>query len=182
MVGVDAGGEINNDNNNGDLHRALAAVSTTRFTIATYNSVPWLIGSSEGHEGRFSSGPLLIFSAGDIVGSSGMGRDAHFLMLSIQHFLCQPWCPPPPGALKDSFRESFVARDMCELWEFLFLDCARQRSCKILGLLNLCYRSLPLDNSSNTVVVVGGVHWLATHHLKVVHTALARSVWWDLRL
>ena len=30
-----------------------------------------------------------------LVSSSGMGRDNHSSMLSIQHFLCQPWCHPP---------------------------------------------------------------------------------------
>ena len=30
-----------------------------------------------------------------LVSSSGMGRNVHFLMLSIQHFLCRPQsCPP----------------------------------------------------------------------------------------
>ena len=30
-----------------------------------------------------------------IVSDSGIGRDVHYLMLSIQHFLCWPrWCPP----------------------------------------------------------------------------------------
>lgn len=43
------------------------------------------------------------------------------------------------------------------------------------ALYQLIRRTLPLDNSSKTVVVVGGVHWLAKHHLKVVQTALARE-------
>ncbi|KAK7493631.1 hypothetical protein BaRGS_00015143 [Batillaria attramentaria] len=43
------------------------------------------------------------------------------------------------------------------------------------ALYQLIRKTLPLDNSSNTVVVVGGVHWLAKHHLKVVQTALARE-------
>ena len=30
-----------------------------------------------------------------LVSNSGMGRDVHSLMLSIQHFLCQPWHHPP---------------------------------------------------------------------------------------
>ncbi|PVD25296.1 hypothetical protein C0Q70_15796 [Pomacea canaliculata] len=39
----------------------------------------------------------------------------------------------------------------------------------------LIRRTLPLGNSSSTVVVVGGVHWLGTHHLKVIMSALARE-------
>ena len=38
----------------------------------------------------------------------------------------------------------------------------------------LCYRSGPLQNNENTVLVVGGVHWLATHHLKVITQILHR--------
>ena len=37
-----------------------------------------------------------------IVSSSGMDRDVHYLMLSVQHFLCRPRQRPPfNGALKD---------------------------------------------------------------------------------
>ena len=35
------------------------------------------------------------FPQQDVVSRSGMGRDVHSLMLSIQHFLCQPWRRPP---------------------------------------------------------------------------------------
>ena len=36
------------------------------------------------------------FSAGGLcMGSSGMGRDVHSLVLSIQHFLCRPRRRPP---------------------------------------------------------------------------------------
>ena len=35
-----------------------------------------------------------------ILGSSGMGRDVHSLMLSIQHFLCRPLCHPPSKVLR----------------------------------------------------------------------------------
>ena len=30
-----------------------------------------------------------------IVSNSGMGKEVHFLMLSVQHFLCRPWRRPP---------------------------------------------------------------------------------------
>ncbi len=36
-------------------------------------------------------------------------------------------------------------------------------------------RSGPLENNHNTVLVVGGVHWLATHHLSVILKALQRE-------
>ena len=36
-------------------------------------------------------------------------------------------------------------------------------------------RSGPLENNHNTVLVVGGVHWLATHHLGVIKKALERE-------
>ena len=36
-------------------------------------------------------------------------------------------------------------------------------------------RWLPLDNNANTVLVVGGVHWLAPHHLTVLRAALQKE-------
>ena len=44
-----------------------------------------------------------------IVSSSGMDRDVHSLMLSVQHFLCRPRRRQPfKGALKDGFRMAVV--------------------------------------------------------------------------
>ncbi|XP_038054432.1 cadherin-like and PC-esterase domain-containing protein 1 [Patiria miniata] len=43
------------------------------------------------------------------------------------------------------------------------------------ALYQLVRHSRPLENSNNTVLVVGGVHWLATHHLKVLQKALERE-------
>ena len=60
-----------------------------------FSSVPWLIRSWEGHDRRFSRDLLPVFLQKATVRSSGKGRDVHPLMLSIQHFLCQPWCCPP---------------------------------------------------------------------------------------
>ena len=55
--------------------------------------------------------------------SSGMGRDVHSLMLSIQIFLCRPAASPSfQGALKDGFREAVVACDMPEPCKFPSLD------------------------------------------------------------
>ena len=44
-----------------------------------FSSVPWPICSSGGHQGRFNKDPLRVFSAG-----------GPCLMLSSQHFFCQP--------------------------------------------------------------------------------------------
>ena len=41
---------------------------------------------------------------------------------------------------------------------------------------------MPLENSHNTVLVVGGVHWLATHHLTVLLRALEREGLTDIRI
>ena len=51
-----------------------------------------------------------------IVSSSGMGRDVHSLMLSIQLFLCHPYMASPTlqGDLKDGFGEAVVLCDMLE--------------------------------------------------------------------
>nr|XP_006821655.1 PREDICTED: cadherin-like and PC-esterase domain-containing protein 1-like [Saccoglossus kowalevskii] len=43
------------------------------------------------------------------------------------------------------------------------------------ALYQLLQKTLPLENSTNTVLVVGGVHWLATHHLNVVQQSLERE-------
>ena len=53
-----------------------------------------------------------------IVNTSGMGRDVHSLMLSIQHFLCQPWHHPPS---KVGFGEAVVVCDKPEPCKFLSL-------------------------------------------------------------
>jgi len=37
-----------------------------------------------------------------------------------------------------------------------------------------CFRSQPLQNNSSTVVIVGGVHWLATQHLHTLMRVLRR--------
>ncbi|XP_046986199.1 cadherin-like and PC-esterase domain-containing protein 1 [Schistocerca americana] len=42
-------------------------------------------------------------------------------------------------------------------------------------LYSLINRSRPLENDSSTVLVVGGVHWLATHHLHVLLRVLRRE-------
>ena len=45
-----------------------------------------------------------------LVSSSGMGRDVHSLMMSIQHFLLPTTASPILlGALKDGFGEAVVA-------------------------------------------------------------------------
>ena len=51
--------------------------------------------------------------------SSGVGRDVHSLMLSIQHFLCQPRRRP--------FREAVMARNMPESCKFPSLDSCQDR-------------------------------------------------------
>ena len=54
-----------------------------------------------------------------IVNSSGMDRDVHSLMLSIQHFLLLTRALPTfQGALKDGFGETVVACDMPEPCKF----------------------------------------------------------------
>ena len=57
-----------------------------------FSSVPWQIGSSGGHDGRFSRDSLPAFLQRANVIRSGMGRVVHSLVLSIQLFLCRPTC------------------------------------------------------------------------------------------
>ena len=41
---------------------------------------------------------------------------------------------------------------------------------------------MPLENNHNTVLVVGGVHWIATHHLNVIKRALEREGLGNIRV
>lgn len=50
------------------------------------------------------------------------------------------------------------------------------------ALFRLLQRSRPLENNSNTVLVVGGVHWLATQHLHMMLQALRRDGLQGIRL
>ena len=60
--------------------------------------------------------------------SSGIGRDVHSLMLSIQHFhLPTTASPILQGALRDSFKETAVACDKPEPCKFPSLDNCQRR-------------------------------------------------------
>ncbi|XP_041349337.1 cadherin-like and PC-esterase domain-containing protein 1 [Gigantopelta aegis] len=50
------------------------------------------------------------------------------------------------------------------------------------ALYQLIKKNKPLQNNSNTVLVVGGVHWLAKHHIDVVLKALNRQGLTGIRL
>ena len=63
-----------------------------------------------------------------IVSSSGIGKDVHSLVLSIQHFLCRkPASPILQGALKDGFGEAGVACDIPEPCKFPSSDSCQKR-------------------------------------------------------
>ena len=65
-----------------------------------------------------------------VLSSSGMGRDVYFLVLSMQHFLCQPrHCPS--SAQRDCSGEAVRACEMPEPCTFPSLD-----SCQKGFLLN----------------------------------------------
>jgi len=52
---------------------------------------------------------------------------------------------------------------------------ASQRPVFDKALYQLLRKTMPLENNRNTILVVGGVHWLATHHLNVIDKALKRE-------
>ena len=58
-----------------------------------------------------------------------MGRDVHSVMLSFQHFLCQPTMVPRTlqYALKDGFREALMARNISQSCQFPSLDTCQKR-------------------------------------------------------
>ena len=63
-----------------------------------------------------------------LVSSSGMGRDVHSLMMSIQHFLLPSTASPILlGALKDGLGEAVVACDTPAPSKFPFLDSCQKR-------------------------------------------------------
>ena len=65
-----------------------------------------------------------------LVSSSGMGRDVHFLMLSIQHFLCRPRRRPPSKVPRRMFLERLSWRVTCSNHaSFRLLTVARRSSC-----------------------------------------------------
>ena len=53
-----------------------------------------------------------------LVSSSGMGRDVHSLMLSFQHFLCQPRIARPTWCPEGWLGEAVVVCDMPEPCKF----------------------------------------------------------------
>lgn len=40
----------------------------------------------------------------------------------------------------------------------------------------LAFRSRPLENTGQTVLVVGGVQWLNSNHLQIIHKVLKRYI------
>ena len=43
-------------------------------------------------------------------------------------------------------------------------------------LLIFLFRLLPLENNSNTVIVVGGVHWIVKKHIDIILEVLKRYI------
>ena len=65
------------------------------FSVQFSPLTDWVIRETfRGMIQQRSSSSLFLQEA--LVSSSGMGRDVHSLMLSVQHFLCWPWRHPPP--------------------------------------------------------------------------------------
>ena len=61
-----------------------------------------------------------------LVCSSGMSRDVHSLMMSIQHFLCKPW-HHPPSKVPWRIGEAGMACDMPAPCKFPSLDSCQKR-------------------------------------------------------
>ncbi|XP_033114618.1 cadherin-like and PC-esterase domain-containing protein 1 [Anneissia japonica] len=56
-----------------------------------------------------------------------------------------------------------------------FMIPANQRPPFDKAFLQVLQKAMPLENNENTVIVIGGVHWLATHHLNMVQDVLKRE-------
>ena len=103
--------------------RSTGWLSSVAKTLTRFDH-PDIISRSQVYQNKFS--PLTDWVTGDIrddsaeilfqpflqeaiVSISGMGRDGHSLILSIQYFLWWPWHRPP---FKDGFGEAVMAYDM----------------------------------------------------------------------
>ena len=104
----------------------------TKQNVFSISSVPWPIGSSGGHEGRFSRDSLPVFFLQEaFVSSSGMGRYVHSLMLSIQHFLCRPRRRPLSKVPRRMVLERMLWRETCPNHaSFCLLTVTRRGSCR----------------------------------------------------
>ena len=88
-----------------------------------FSSVPWQIGSSGEHEGRFSGDPLPVFSAGGRREQFWHGQGCPLFDFVHPPFpLSTTAWPTLQGVLKDGFGESVVAIDMPEPCKFPSFD------------------------------------------------------------
>ena len=74
-----------------------AKKSHTRTTFLSFSSFQYLDRLGPRGDMSDDSAEIILqsFLQEAIVNSSGMGREVHSLTLSIQHFLCPPWCRSP---------------------------------------------------------------------------------------
>ena len=71
-----------------------------------------------GHQGDMRDNSAQIFFQSflqeALVSRSGMGRDVHSLMLSIQYFLCRPWRRPPSKVTRSMVLEKLLWHATCQ--------------------------------------------------------------------
>ena len=92
-------------------------------SIHGFSSIPWLLGSSGGHEGRFGRDPLPVFSAGDHCEQVWHGQECPLFDVVHPAFpLATTASLTLQGVLEDGFGEPVVACDMPESYKFPFLD------------------------------------------------------------
>ena len=100
-------------------------------TESQFSSVPWLTGSSRGHEGKLSRDPLPVFSVAGYSEQFWYGQEhwTSILTLSIHYFLCQPQHHPPSSIISRMVLERL---SWCVIWShymsFHLLAVARRGS------------------------------------------------------
>ena len=97
-----------------------------------FSSVQSLKGLGRRGDMTDSSAEILLqsFLQEALLSSSGMGRDVHFFMLSIQHFLCRPGRRPPTKMRWRMVLEMLSWRVTCPKHaSFRLLTVARRSSC-----------------------------------------------------
>ena len=101
---------------------------TQQQSSVQFSSVPWPIGSVGEHEGRFSTDPLPVFSAGGPCEQFWHGQGCPlFYVVHPTYPLPTKALPTLRGTLKDDFEEAVMANELPEPWLFQSLDSTNNR-------------------------------------------------------
>ena len=99
-----------------------------QFSSVQFSSIPWPIGSSGGHDGRFSRDPPPVSSAGGPCEQLWHGQECPLFNVVLPAFpLPTTALPTLQGVLNDGFGEAVVACDLPEPCKFPSLESCQKR-------------------------------------------------------